>query len=553
MPRSWFLPLLILNVAVAIGVMPAPVGAEPPVLLGLYTDGPLQTATYQIQDVDTWVAPTGRRLTIAGDFMDLEFPNPSYNVPAELNAAWNAGYIPFVNLMANRTSAQIASGQIDAAISTWAGHFATWASGGKRAFLAPLAEMNGNWTPYYGKPADFIAAYRRIRARFAAALQAKGVPASAISWVFVPNGWGAPGDEFEKFYPGHEDADVVGFSSYNYGGCPEAAPWLKWETFDTVFKPYLDRMSVMAPGKPLFIAQTGVLDKPVNGVGNKDEWLRDSYTRLAAYPHLRGILYFNVVLPYQPNLPNCPNPDFRLRIPGTTKWQGFKDALANPQSNFGYWAPGSAEIASIVFAPTVPRVFADVYPIHPFAKEDGEVDYSPWIHTLAAKGVVAECSPNAALFCPTDVVTRAQMAVFLERGIRGGGYTPPPATGLVFADVPLGYPSAAWIEQLSRDAITGGCATNPPLYCPDSGVTRGQMAVFLLRAKYGASYWPPPATGIMFTDVPATTWYAPWVEKLAADGITSGCGGGKYCPDASILRQQMAVFLVRAFGLAPGL
>jgi hypothetical protein len=52
----------------------------------------------------------------------------------------------------------------------------------------------------------------------------------------------------------------------------------------------------------------------------------------------------------------------------------------------------------------------------------------------------------------------------------------------VFSDVPASHPFCAWIQQLARDRITGGCATNPPQYCPDSFVTRGQMAVFLERA-----------------------------------------------------------------------
>ena len=49
----------------------------------------------------------------------------------------------------------------------------------------------------------------------------------------------------------------------------------------------------------------------------------------------------------------------------------------------------------------------------------------------------------------------------------------------VFADVPAGHPFCGFIEQLVRDAITAGCATNPPRYCPEAFVTRGQMAVFL--------------------------------------------------------------------------
>jgi hypothetical protein len=49
----------------------------------------------------------------------------------------------------------------------------------------------------------------------------------------------------------------------------------------------------------------------------------------------------------------------------------------------------------------------------------------------------------------------------------------------VFADVPASHPFCGFIQQLVLDAITAGCATNPPRYCPDAAVTRGQMAVFL--------------------------------------------------------------------------
>ncbi len=374
--------------------------AEPYVLLGIYPNGLLQLNAPVIQEIDAWLAPTGRRVAIGGTFMDPEFPNPDWNVPAELNGAWNAGYIPFLNLTVERTSAQVANGQIDGAIATFAGHFATWASAGKRAFIAPFPEMNGDWTPYYDDPATFIRAYLRIKGIFNAALRQKNVPANAISWVFAPNGWSWVGDEFERFYPGHDEVDIVGFTAYNFAGCQVAAPWVRWETFDTAIKPYLDRMSVMAPGKPIFITQTGVLDKPVNGVGNKDEWLLDTYTRLAAYPRLRGILYFNYVSPPAANLPNCPIPDFRLRIPGTANWQGFKSAVANHSSNFGYWAPGSPEVRQIVFAPIPPRIFSDVAPVHPFAADDSQVDFSPWIHALYDSGVTAGCGTNPLRFCP---------------------------------------------------------------------------------------------------------------------------------------------------------
>ena len=59
---------------------------------------------------------------------------------------------------------------------------------------------------------------------------------------------------------------------------------------------------------------------------------------------------------------------------------------------------------------------------------------------------------------------------------------------------------------------------------------------------------PPPATPT-FGDVPATDGAWPQIEALAASGITSGCGGGQYCPNATLTRRQMAVFLAKALGL----
>jgi len=177
-----------------------------------------------------------------------------------------------------------------------------------------------------------------------------------------------------------------------------------------------------------------------------------------------------------------------------------------------------------------------------------DVDRTYWafsfIDTLAASGITGGCGGNN--YCPEDPVTRAQMAVFLERGINGSGYSPPAASGTIFADIGANDFAAAWIEQLFADGVTGGCGGGN--YCPNDSVTRAQMAVFLLRAKFGSGYAPPPATGV-FADVPVGSFADAWIEQLAADGITGGCGGGNYCPNNPVTRAQMAVFLVRAFGL----
>jgi hypothetical protein len=106
-------------------------------------------------------------------------------------------------------------------------------------------------------------------------------------------------------------------------------------------------------------------------------------------------------------------------------------------------------------------------------------------------------------------------------------------------------------ERLYNEGITGGCATNPLRYCPSDSVLRSQMAIFLLRAKHGAEYVPPPAMGI-FADVdPAGSFGADFIEQLYNEGITGGCATNplRYCPGDPTTRGAMAVFLDRTFHL----
>ncbi|MBI5964226.1 MAG: S8 family serine peptidase [Chloroflexi bacterium] len=172
---------------------------------------------------------------------------------------------------------------------------------------------------------------------------------------------------------------------------------------------------------------------------------------------------------------------------------------------------------------------------------------SAFIERLYIAGITGGCSTSPLMYCPETPVTRAQMAVFLLKGIHGSSYTPPPVdAGTGFNDVSAGHWAAAWIKQLAVEGITGGCGNGN--YCPEATVTRAQVAVFLLRARYSSAYNPPSATGV-FTDVPVGYWSAAWIEQLAAEGITGGCGPGTYCPESPVTRAQMAIFLVRTFNL----
>ena len=116
------------------------------------------------------------------------------------------------------------------------------------------------------------------------------------------------------------------------------------------------------------------------------------------------------------------------------------------------------------------------------------------------------------------------------------------ALSVEFADVPTSSPFHDDILTIATAGITGGCGGGN--YCPTSPVRRDQMAVFLLKSEHGSSYLPPPCTGV-FPDVPCPSSFADWVEQLATEGVTGGCGAGNYCPDASVTRAQMAVFLLK--------
>jgi hypothetical protein len=148
-------------------------------------------------------------------------------------------------------------------------------------------------------------------------------------------------------------------------------------------------------------------------------------------------------------------------------------------------------------------------------------------------------------FGRNEPTLRQQMAVFLLKAEHGICYVPPTCTGL-FSDVPCPSPFADWVEAFASEGITAGCGAGT--FCPTSPVRRDQMAVFLLKTTHGAAYVPPPCIG-GFADVECPSPFADWVERLAAEGITAGCGDGNYCPLSNNTRGQMAVFITKAFQL----
>ncbi len=127
--------------------------------------------------------------------------------------------------------------------------------------------------------------------------------------------------------------------------------------------------------------------------------------------------------------------------------------------------------------------------------------------------------------------------------------TPDGTTGVLvkgwvadFTDVPASHQFHSFVTTLVADGITVGIGGG--LYGVDQSTLRQQMAVFILKAKHGLCYTPPPCAGA-FADVPCPSTFANWIEAMAAEGITGGCGNGNFCPTNPVRRDQMAVFLLK--------
>ena len=185
-------------------------------------------------------------------------------------------------------------------------------------------------------------------------------------------------------------------------------------------------------------------------------------------------------------------------------------------------------VVTVTVGSAVP-IFADVPSTH-FA-------FVP-IQLMAAAGIAAGC--GSGNFCPDNPVTRGQMAVFIESSLGNlpnlcAGLFPDANAAAVGSSVVCGF-----IERLAADGITGGCGAGN--FCPNDPVTRGQMAVFIETAIKN----PANACTGQFTDVTAADSFCGFIEKLAADAISGGCGGGNFCPNDPVTRAQMAVFIVAA-------
>ena len=162
------------------------------------------------------------------------------------------------------------------------------------------------------------------------------------------------------------------------------------------------------------------------------------------------------------------------------------------------------------------------------------------VQALTVDGVLAgtECGPG--LFCPGDPIPRWLMAVWLVRVV--DGQDPEPVDVSRFVDVDASQWWATHVERLAELGITVGCVNEPAQYCPDEPVTRAQMATFLKRAFL---LDPAIPTGFADTDgsVHEAAIDALHASGITVGCSTEPL---RFCPQQATTRGQMALFLERA-------
>jgi hypothetical protein len=198
------------------------------------------------------------------------------------------------------------------------------------------------------------------------------------------------------------------------------------------------------------------------------------------------------------------------------------------------------------------------------------------IERLLHSGTTVGCAPAA--YCPANQVTRALMAMFLARALRGGSDAAVPAGGTVpgrgtyacgtagtslFVDVAPVAQYCRHVHLIAAQGITLGCNTGGE-FCPNDLVSRKAMALFVARAIAGSdpavpmtyddpvtlrAYSCDPAQpNLHFADVTVEDMYCRHVHYLWARAVVDGYTPTTYGPNLMVRRDQMAKFLVNAFG-----
>ncbi len=178
---------------------------------------------------------------------------------------------------------RIANGAFDDYVERWARKLRDL---GRRVYLRPMHEMNGNWYPWAGgangnSAADYRAAWRRLHDIFERA------GADNVRWVWCINNFDVGAAPMERFYPGRRYVDVLAVDGYNWGATkPE---WGGWQSFRDVFAPAYRRLQALGD-QPIWVAEVGSAPEG----GDKAKWVRNMWDVARRWDRLKAIVWFDL-------------------------------------------------------------------------------------------------------------------------------------------------------------------------------------------------------------------------------------------------------------------
>jgi hypothetical protein len=448
--KFWFLLAAVLMMLGGQALLPHPAIAgepeQPPKIVGLASQD-------FANDADIYASHVGQAPELRQLFWSLEHDWPNAWAPAQLDDLEAIGASAYVEITSYDLDGLV-KGAEDAVLDDLVATIKGWLDEGnnRHIMIAPLPEANLVDFAWGADPAGYRAGYSRIRAAFRDA----GLGPEQVRFVFAMHGTSSPGFAMADFYPGDDLVDVIGFSIINRNN--------PWHDYDSAFQRFLDEIKgTISQAKPILVTQTASV---VEGQ-DRDGWLTDMFTNLGADSQVIGIIYFN-----RAKEEGGKYNDYRV-IAGDWIDPVFAKGAA------GWVTPRSVDW---IFNGPMDRWVAqreEAFANLPYFSDISDSPFAGDILWLAGAGITTGCNPPLNdRFCPDDGVTRGQMAAFLARAL-----DLPMVGGDSFGDDD-GSVFEVDIERLAGAGITAGC--NPPLndrFCPEEGVTRGQMAAFIHRIE----------------------------------------------------------------------
>ncbi|WP_283611384.1 glycoside hydrolase family 26 protein [Mycolicibacterium poriferae] len=176
---------------------------------------------------------------------------------------------------------QVNAGVHDSHIRRWARRLRDT---GTTVYLRFGHEFNGHWYPWSPtggtSAATFVEVWRRLHRLFSQE------EAHTVRWMWSPNAVSESGAPLAQWYPGDDYVDAIGVDGYNWG---RSQTWSHWVGPDELFEPALDEIAVLAPGKPILVAEVGCSEAG----GSKPDWITALIEFLSQRVEVTGMVWFD--------------------------------------------------------------------------------------------------------------------------------------------------------------------------------------------------------------------------------------------------------------------